>query len=389
MKSALFLFLALIVASPGAWAKDPAGTSVNYKGLWLSTPYPTRTVSAAAPVTLDLTLHNYDLPPQIVALHVASVPASWQADFLGDGRPVSAVAVAPDGTADLKLQIVPPQGVQHGSYSFVLRADGQDGHADLPVTLDVGDVLPPRLGLTAELPDLRGSASSTFSYKLTIANESGQDALVNLKASTPPNFQVSFKQAYGSKELTTVPVKAGGTQDIDVDVSPPGDVTAGTYPVEIAAIAGPAQATAALKLEVTGRAQLTLAGPDGLISGEADAGKPTPVRFAIANTGSAPAQRVTLTASAPTGWTVEFQPKSFDAIPPDGKVEATATITPSAKAIAGDYMVTLRGSGGGASASSPFRITVETSTMWGVVGIAIIAIALAVLGMAVVRYGRR
>jgi uncharacterized membrane protein len=42
-----------------------------------------------------------------------------------------------------------------------------------------------------------------------------------------------------------------------------------------------------------------------------------------------------------------------------------------------------------ADASADYRVTVSTSTSWGLVGIAIVAIALIVVGFAVARYGRR
>ena len=66
-----------------------------------------------------------------------------------------------------------------------------------------------------------------------------------------------------------------------------------------------------------------------------------------------------------------------------------ALLTPSAKAIAGDYMTTFRANGKGDSNSADFRITVATSSMWGMVGIGIIAIAFLVLIGAVARFGRR
>ena len=65
-------------------------------------------------------------------------------------------------------------------------------------------------------------------------------------------------------------------------------------------------------------------------------------------------------------------------------------MTPSERAIAGDYQTTIRASAaGGLSESANFRITVLTSTLWGAVGIAIIAIALLVVVFAVARFGRR
>ncbi len=66
-----------------------------------------------------------------------------------------------------------------------------------------------------------------------------------------------------------------------------------------------------------------------------------------------------------------------------------ALITPTAKAIAGDYVTTMRASARGESASQTFRVAVQTSTQWGIIGVAIIGIALLVLVGAVAWFGRR
>jgi uncharacterized membrane protein len=41
------------------------------------------------------------------------------------------------------------------------------------------------------------------------------------------------------------------------------------------------------------------------------------------------------------------------------------------------------------SESSQFRVTVRTSTMWGIGGLGVIGAAVIVLGLAITRYGRR
>ncbi len=70
--------------------------------------------------------------------------------------------------------------------------------------------------------------------------------------------------------------------------------------------------------------------------------------------------------------------------------EVKVTLTPSPRAIAGDYQTTFRVSApGGISESANFRITVLTSTLWGAIGIAIIAVALLVVVFIVARFGRR
>ena len=61
----------------------------------------------------------------------------------------------------------------------------------------------------------------------------------------------------------------------------------------------------------------------------------------ITNTGTAPADDVELSGSAPSGWKVEFNPKSVDHIAPNANKEVQALITPTDKAIAGDYVTTI------------------------------------------------
>ena len=64
-------------------------------------------------------------------------------------------------------------------------------------------------------------------------------------------------------------------------------------------------------------------------------------------------------------------------------------MTPPPKAIDGDYMISMTASGGGLSQTVNYRVTVLTSTIWGVAGVGVIAAALLVLVGAVRRFGRR
>jgi len=109
----------------------------------------------------------------------------------------------------------------------------------------------------------------------------------------------------------------------------------------------------------------------------------------VKNNGSAPARNVTFSASEPTGWEVTFTPERLDEIAANDQAEVTADLKPSDKSLSGDYMVTMTASGGDASGSADFRITVGRSTLWGFAGVLLIAVALGVVTFAVNRYGRR
>jgi len=109
----------------------------------------------------------------------------------------------------------------------------------------------------------------------------------------------------------------------------------------------------------------------------------------VTNTGTAPATDIHLSASAPTGWKVAFSPKTIERIAPNQHKQVTVSIRPPSKAIAGDYVNTFSASTNGENGTANFRVTVTTSTMWGIAGVGIIGAALLIMVGAVVRFGRR
>ena len=84
-----------------------------------------------------------------------------------------------------------------------------------------------------------------------------------------------------------------------------------------------------------------------------------------------------------------FEPATIDRLVPGKDAEVQALVTPSDKSLAGDYMTSVSVTSRGENASSQFRITVSTSTVWGAAGAGVIGIALLLMLGAVVRFGRR
>jgi uncharacterized membrane protein len=110
----------------------------------------------------------------------------------------------------------------------------------------------------------------------------------------------------------------------------------------------------------------------------------------VRNDGSEAARNIALSATAPDGWKTSFEPREVPVLAAGKSQSVQLVFTPSARAIAGDYQTTVSANAaGGQSQSADFRITVLTSTLWGMVGIGVIAIALLVVVFAVARYGRR
>jgi len=379
------LFLVVATVAAGA-AEKPAGIT----GLYLTTRYPALTVRAGETTTIDLSLHNFNVPPQQVALSVPQLASGWKATILGGGQPVESAIVAPDSEEKLQLRLEPPSGTGPGSYSFLVEAQGGTSTLKLPITVTIGQELPAKLKLTTNFPALRGTATTAFKFKVSVANDSGRDATINFSADAPKNFQVTFTEAYGTQQLTSIPIEAGKSKDIEAAVAIPRDTPAGEYKLTLHAKSEAASADLDLTITIIGQARLALAGEGGRLSGEAYAGQDSQLTVVAKNDGSEAARDIEFSATAPEGWKTSFDPKELPELDAGKSQSIKVTLTPAARAIAGDYQTTIRaGSAGGLSESANFRITVLTSTVWGAVGIGVIAAALLVVVFAVARFGRR
>ena len=378
----------LVLTASAAQAAEPSANGIT--GLFLTTRYPALTIRAGDTTTLDLSLHNMKLPPQTLTVSVPEIASGWKASILGGGQPVGAVAVTTDGEQSLQLRLEPPASAGHGDYRFTVEAKNAGQDLKLPITVTIGEEVPAKLKMTTNFPALRGTATTAFKYKVSVTNDSGRDATINFAADTPKNFNVTYTEAYGSQQIASIPIEAGKSKDIEASVSLPHDTAAGNYKLVLHAKTDVTSADLPVTLTVVGQPQLSLSGEGGRLSGEAYSGKDSQLTVILRNDGSEAARDIKLSATTPEGWKSSFDPKEVPQIPPGGSQNVKVTLTPSERAIAGDYQITVRGAGaGGLSESANFRITVMTSTLWGAIGIAIIAIALLVVVFAVARFGRR
>jgi uncharacterized membrane protein len=359
------------------------------QNLTMFTLYPAQELAIGEDATLSLKLRG-GTAPQLVRLSVDNLPAGWTATFRGGGTVITAAYVDPqskdDTAVDLKVQ--PPKDVPANTYSFAVVAQGEKETARLPIELTVKEKLPPSLSLDVALPTIRGAPDTTFRYSATLKNDGDEDLTVDLKAQAPQGFQINFKLS--GQDVTNVPLPANESKSLDIEAKAFDQVQAGPYQFGIQAQGGKAQAEATLVADVIGQSELTVTAPDGKLSGDAYTGTETPFTLILRNTGSAPVRDIKLSASPPSGWNVTFAPEQVAEVPSGQQVEVTANLKPSAQAVAGDYVVSMTAQPqDGASKSADFRITVLTSTLWGIVGVGLIAVAVVVVGLAVMRFGRR
>lgn len=365
----------------------------DYVGLTLSTPYPQQTLGLKDSIDIPIEIDSAGLEPQAVQLHVDRLPPGWKAHFVGGDRNIGSIFVGHDDNRSATLVVEPADDAkEQQAYSLRLSAEGNHGRrSTLPVTLTFDKTPPATLDMEATLPTLKGSPSTDFTYHLTLDNTSHQDVDANLSADVPEDFQVDFSPQYGSESITSLPLKAGESKKLDVKVHMPSRTAADTYPIKVHATAGDLSSETDLQAVVTGSPDLMLSTPSGQLSGAVYAGDDTTVQLVLTNTGSAPARNVHVTAQAPQHWQVKLDPDTIPSLAPGDNAQVSATLSPSAKSLAGDFMVGFhaRADQGAATASADYRATVSTSTMWGLVGVLIVVAALLVVAFAVMRFGRR
>ena len=364
----------------------PSGVSAAFAAT-LTTPYPSMTVQAGQTVSVNLSLK--DTVAGRMDVSVQGTPSGWKATLLGGGRPVSAVMVDPDSASNLSLQVEVPFDAAGTTTTLTVVARSGATSVTLPISLTVSESEGGTTELSAEYSSLKGSSDATFTFSLTLTNSTLDARTYNLTASGPENWTLTLTPSGSSQQTPTVGVESQSSQGLTLKVTPAPNAEIGTYDLSVTATGGGEAVSVPLQVEITGSYKMTLTTPDGNLNANVKAGSTTQVQFVVVNTGTGPLQDVQLSASPPTNWKVTFEPTSIASIPASQQAQVTAIFTPAENAIAGDYVVTMRAASDQASSSSDIRVTVKTSTLWGVIGVLIAVAAIAILGFVFRRYGHR
>src|SRR6266536_2536243 len=135
LRRMLAVWFLLMLPALAANAADPP----TIAGLFVTSKYPVLTIRAGETTTIDLSVRNFKLPPQLLTLTVPQAANGWKATILGGGQPVGAVEVAPDSEERLQLRLEPPAGIGHGNYQFVVEAKNDKNDEKLPISVTIGE----------------------------------------------------------------------------------------------------------------------------------------------------------------------------------------------------------------------------------------------------------
>lgn len=357
--------------------------------LTVGTTYPSITVDPGGTAKFPLQVTSPVV--ERVDLSVSGAPEGYATTIKGGGLIVGSVTTTGTSASPaLELDVKVPDGIAPGTQQLTVHGTSASGRADLTVDVVIADTSGGAVTLTSDFPALRGAASQTFSFDLKLTNDTAQELTFGLEGTGPDGWDVQAQPSSQALAATAV-VGAGDTENVKVTVKPAFDADAGQYLISVTATAGDYTAEAQLGVELTGSYAMRMTTQDQRLSTSVTAGSSTSFQVQVVNTGTADLQNVVLTNTPPSGWTVTFDTPTIASIPVGGNATANATITPANGAIAGDYIVSLSAKADQVSvpATLQVRTTVETSSIWGIVGIGLIVIVLIGLFLVFRRYGRR
>jgi len=393
---AILTLFSLVFLTAIAWAEEKEKDVIPRpeRGIAIYTEYSSVSVAPGESVRMELTADNKGKRDENFFLKISQVPKGWKAFLKAPNYLVEAIPVPATKTRTLTFLAEPEKTVKTGTYLFQIDAQTEDGKfkstQKIYVNVRERAVIGEEFQVITSYPVLQGQTDAKFEFSLEVNNKSEVDKNFNITGQVPPKWELNFKPAYEQKQISSFRVKGGSSQTIAVEVTPPRDATAGSYPVLVWITSGEKKAEVKLTVVLTGIYKLDAGTPTGLLSLDALAGKPAIMSLFVKNTGSAINKNISFSSFKPENWKVEFKPEKIDALEPGAMKQVEVTITPYAQALVGDYSVGLSVDGEkGSSKTVEMRVSVKTSAAWGWIGVIIIVAVIAGLGALFFYLGRR
>ena len=249
--------------------------------------------------------------------------------------------------------------------------------------------------LRPDFPTVESIAGSSFEFQVEFTYIGAEPKVFDIRTTAPTGWEVYMTPRYEKeRKVTSINLKptvgAGETMRL-VATAPFWPLPdPGEYNIKVEAIADTIQATTELTAKVTAKYILTTVSANELYNTTARAGEDNVFSIKVRNLGTDAIDNVQFSSNKPDGWAVEFTPDKIDIMEAIDEQTVDENIKPPPKTVAGDYMISLQASGAQATADEiSIRVTVETPTIWGWVGVAIILIVVIGLIVIFMRFSRR
>jgi uncharacterized membrane protein len=378
------------------WAAE-ATSELPARRIIAAFQYPGITIAPEDSISADLLIKNRGRSDETVLVEVTEKPKDWNVEIKRFSTIVSGVFVASKEDQTLTLTAKPKgkdvKKLPPGTYHFAVKVTTADGaiteNPAITVTVAGEQKAAQRVTIDTSYPTLRGPSGDKFQFSLDVRNDTDQDAVFNFRATAPSGWETSFKPAYEQKQISSLQIPANQSKTIEMEVTPPYNVTAGEYDFRVEAASPKAKAEKDLKVVLTGTYSIKSGTPNGLLSVVTERGQKASVTLLVQNKGSAAQREIKFSALKPENWKVEFKPEKIENLEPGAIKQVEMTMTPAQQALIGDYSVSVQVDGEKATDNVEFRVTIRAASKWGWIGVGIIVLVVLALTVMFRVLGRR
>lgn len=361
---------------------------VQAQAVTLFTPYTGLTVTPGETITYNVDVINDDRSVKSVSFEFDRLPKNWGSSISAGGNNIRQLSIKPGSEEQITVEVSVPLEVKKNDYRFSLVAKATDGStSSLPFLVSVAEEGSAKSNLTTEQPNREGHADATFNFTATLKNDTADRQNYALSAQAPEGWGVQFK--VDGENVTSIALEPNESKSFDIDITPAENVKQETYKIPIQANSGASSSELELEVHISGQYSMKLTTPDGNLSSKVTAGKERKVELVIENDGTAELFDVNLSADTPPNWQVSFENEQIASIQPGEKASVIATVHAPDDAIAGDYVTVFKAQTPDVSSDAVFRVSVKTSMVWGLFGVAIILAVIGGLYYIFKKYGRR
>ena len=346
-------------------------------------------------VTFDVTLTNPFNVETRFKVSPESVPANWTVYVTNpSNEAITEIMLGAGESVELTVDVTSvASAITDENYEIVITAQaGEQNVGSIALTVSIQDPGSlTEIGLTTKFPEVTVEAGKAFSYQLNLANYGSISRIVLLSVDAPADWKAVIKS--GSSEISQLniaPASSDGVEQLTIEVTPPSTVALDTYniSVQIKSESGVVLAELNLKATITGSYSLQLSLSTLLTS--TTSGESASCTATLTNTGYSTLSVVGLEFEAEDGWDVTISPSQVDLLKPQQSYTFDVVMETPSDTVSGDYLVTLAGlSDQTESNPMQIRVTVNTSTSWGIYGFGIAIVVVLALILVFKKFKRR
>ncbi len=314
-----------------------------------------------------------------------ATPYTWS---ISAGKLPAGLSLNPDSG---KISGTPTES---GRAEFTVKVkDSESPVQEATERLDIFITPKPVISIAPTYPKLEAISGANFEFEVELKYTAREARDFDLIATAPQGWSVSVTPQYGTEKILSIrlePLQALGST-IKVVTTPPFWPLSepGEYKITLELTSGDITGTTELTAVITTLYRMSVVSTTERLNTKAKAGGDNFFSIEVLNLGTAAIENIKFSSTKPSGWSIKFTPDKIDSLKAFDSQTVDVNIKPPTKTIAGDYQISLRASGEQASEEIKVRITVETPTIWGWVGVAIIVLVIAGLIYIFMRFSRR